>query len=141
MATLTYFFWEPWTINLRNGSIWLNSCLIWWSTRFLGCCFEEKINFHPKNGMSWRVDIIGHNWLIRIKWQHLNPLNDQIRHKFNQIDPFLKFIVQGSQKKYVRVAISRNLGISFFMSFKSHLKQESEDFRIPFAIDQLKYMI
>ena len=64
--------------------------------------------------MSWRVDIIGHNWLIRIKWQHLNPLNDQIRHKFNQIDPFLKFIVQGSQKKYVRVAISQKFDEVFF---------------------------
>ena len=64
--------------------------------------------------MSWRVDIIGHNWLIRRKWQHLNPLNDQIRHKFNQIDPFLKFIVQGSQKKYVRVAISQKFDEVFF---------------------------
>ena len=64
--------------------------------------------------MSWRVDIIGHNWLIRRKWQHLNLLNDQIRHKFNQIDPFLKFIVQGSQKKYVRVAISQKFDEVFF---------------------------
>ena len=64
--------------------------------------------------MSWRVDIIGRNWLIRRKWQHLNPLNDQIRHKFNQIDPFLKFIVQGSQKKYVRVAISQKFDEVFF---------------------------
>ena len=42
------------------------------------------------------------------------PLNDQIRHKFNQIDPFLKFIVQGSQKKYVRVAISQKFDEVFF---------------------------
>ena len=64
--------------------------------------------------MSWRVDIIGHNWLTRIKWQHLNPLNDQIRHKFNQIDPIIKFLVQGSQKKYVRVAISQKFDEVFF---------------------------
>ena len=34
-------------------------------------------------------------------------VDHQIRHEFNQIDPFLKFIIQGSQKKYVRVAISQ----------------------------------
>ena len=34
MATLTHIFWEPWTINLRNGSIWLNLCIIWLFKRF-----------------------------------------------------------------------------------------------------------
>ena len=114
MATLIHIFWEPWTINLRNGSIWLNSCLIWWSTIYLGCYFEEKLDFHPKNAMCWRVDINGHNWLIRIKWLHLNLLNSQIIHKFNQIDIFLKFVVQGSQKICVRVAISQKFGEVFY---------------------------
>ena len=34
-------------------------------------------------------------------------VDHQIRHEFNQIDPFLKFVVQGSQKMCVRVAISQ----------------------------------
>ena len=114
MATLTYFFWEPWTINLRNGSIWLNLCLIW-SFKGFRCCHFLLINqLWPIMSTLQDMPFLGWKLIFSSKQQPRNILDHQIRHEFNQIDPFLKFIVQGSQKKYVRVAISQKFDEVFF---------------------------
>ena len=42
----------------------------------------EKTKFFTLKALSWRVDINGHNWSFRMKWQYLNLFNNQIRHKF-----------------------------------------------------------
>ena len=52
--------------------------------------------------------------MFSLTLQPLDPFNDQIRHKFNKICPFFKSIVQGSQKLYVRVAISQKFDKVFF---------------------------
>ena len=114
MATLTYFFWEPWTINLRNGSIWLNLCLIW-SFKGFRCCHFLLINqLWPIMSTLQDMPFLGWKLIFSSKQQPRNILDHQIRHEFNQIDPFLKFIVQGFQKKYVRVAISQKFDEVFF---------------------------